>query len=208
MTGHILLDQLQSMLSNPIEVIGAATGFWCVWLAAKEKWLNWPVSLLSGAMYAIVFYQSGYFSDAFLQIIFAGFQIAGWISWTRGKHSESKLEITQLNRKYYWLLALIFIAVWGIWYKALITWQPTASLPVWDSFTTVISIIAIVLQARKILESWYLWILVDIIYIPMYLYKSLDLTALLYLLFLGLAAFGLVSWKRILSKKPNFWPTK
>lgn len=208
MSSHILADQLLSMLSNPIEVIGAATGFWCVWLAAKEKWFNWPVSLLSGAMYAIVFYQSGYFSDAFLQIIFAGFQIAGWISWTRGKPNESKLEITHLSRKYYWLLPLLFIVVWGIWYNTLILWQPKASLPFWDSFTTVISIIAIVLQARKILESWYLWILVDIIYIPMYIYKSLDLTALLYLLFLGLAVYGLATWKRILSKKINLYPAQ
>lgn len=191
-------NQWFEMISNPLELGGAVTGFLCVWLAAKENIWNWPIGLISVALYAVLFYQSALYSDALLQIIFAIFQIYGWRNWFHKKKINS---ITTISNDQLLKSLAFLIFLWAAWYFVLIKIKPNASLPLWDSLTTCISLIAIYLQAKKKIENWIFWVVADIIYIPMYIQKNLFLTATLYALFLGLAAYGYIQWRRILSNK-------
>jgi nicotinamide mononucleotide transporter len=200
-----LLEELKYLFSNPWELFGAITALWCVWLAAKEKILNWPVSLISVALYAKVFYDSKLYSDALLQCIFALFQVFGWVQWSqrlkRGKPHGSGLVVHSLSQNERLFTFVGIFLVWPAWYQLLVYLKPDASLPLWDSLTMVMSIAAIFLQAKKILESWWLWIVVDIIYVPIYAVKGLWLTAIIYAVFLFLAFYGLQKWSLNVRKK-------
>lgn len=182
------------MLFNPVEIIAAATGFWCVWLAAKGRLLNWPVAIVSTLLYTWIFYQSRLYSDALLQIVFLAFQVYGWMNWD--SRAESGKAPTWLrNRQRGWImLAIPLVSI--LWYFLLIRLKPDASLPLGDSITTVLSVAAIWLQALKKTENWLLWILADLLYVPIYITKDLHLTAILYVLFLILAVWGLRKWMK------------
>jgi nicotinamide mononucleotide transporter len=96
------------------------------------------------------------------------------------------------------------LAVAGIAATALLTWilgvWTDSTVPFWDALTSAISLAATYGQSRKLLESWWLWIAADLVYIPLYLYKGLNLTATLYLVFLALCGAGLVAWQRDLTR--------
>lgn len=195
-----LTKQLLAIFENPVELAGAITGFLCVWLAARESVLNWPVAIVSTILYCWVFYHSKLYSDALLQVIFIVTQVYGWWLWTQhGLHKEKQINRMSANEKKMAVI-VIFLATL-VWWFLLVRIKPDASLPAIDSLTTVGSLVAVYLQAHKKLESWLLWIFIDIIYLPMYCIKGLWITAILYALFLGLAWYGYQQWKRILDLK-------
>lgn len=197
----IVFEELKYLVSNPWELWGAITAIACVWLAARENILNWPVSLVSVILYTKVFYDSRLYSDALLQIVFAGFQVYGWYQWQFSKKEVSHVpkplvQVHYLSPAHRFRVFLLVCLLWPMWYQAVVRIKPDASLPLWDSLTMIISIIAIYWQAKKVIESWWLWILVDLIYVPMYAQKNLYLTAIIYMVFLVLAGYGLGLWRR------------
>lgn len=178
------------------EWAGSITGLACVWLAARNHILNWPVSILSTLLYCWVFYQAHLFSDSILQVIFIGFQAYGWYSW-KSKNGSASAPIKRMHT-FGMVGTLGFVVVFAaLWFQFILKLFPNASYPFWDSLTTVISFTAIFLQAKKYIFSWWLWLAADIIYIPLYMNKNLFPTAALYALFLALAVFGGMQWVKI-----------
>ena len=146
-------------------------------------------------MYAVVFYQAKLYADMGLQGIYFVLSVYGWWAWLRGGEDHSALAVSVVARRA--RISLFALgATFGLLLGTLLHRFTDASLPFMDSMLTSFSLVAQWLMARKKLESWIVWIAVDVFYVGMFLYKSLYLTAGLYAVFLVIAAMGLVEWKR------------
>jgi nicotinamide mononucleotide transporter len=182
-----------------LEAVGFIGGAWGVWLQVRENVWNWPIQLLSSALYVVVFLHARLFSDASLNVLYVVLYLLGWYWWLRGGENRSELHIARVTQRMTLLLAgltVVATAAWTIFLTSI-----ADSAPFLDAFTTVVSLIALFLTARKIFESWQLWIFVNLVYIGPYVYKSLLLTAVLYAIFAGLSVAGLVNWRRLLRRQ-------
>ena len=180
---------------DPYEIAGFVSGVIAVWLTAKESPWCWPTGLVNVSLYIVVFWQAKLYADMGLQVVYVFLQIYGWYAWLHGGAGRKRLDVSRLPRRHIgpWLAVCAgATAVLG----GLMSRYTDASLPYIDAFATVASLIAQWLMGRKVLESWLVWIVVDVVSISMYLVKNLHLTAGLYLVFLVLAAWGWCQWRR------------
>ena len=180
-----------------VEVFGFVTGVLNVWLLARQNIWNWPIGLANNAAYLVVFVTSGLYGDAGLQVVYISLGIYGWQLWLRGKAGHALPVARTPGATWKWLVPAMIIS--GLLLRAFLSRFTDSTVPSWDGTTTAISLAAIFLQSRKLLESWWLWILADLIYMPLYIYKGLWLTSALYFVFLLLCIFGLREWLRELS---------
>jgi nicotinamide mononucleotide transporter len=145
-------------------------------------------------LYIFIFYRAKLYSDMLLQVVYIGLQIYGWHAWLRGGPERTHLPVTTISAPQAagWLVGCaVTTAAWG----ALMHYNTDASFPYADAFTTVASLIAQWLLGRKKLQSWLVWIVVDVVSIRLYLAKELYLTAALYCVFLIMATLGYIAWK-------------
>ncbi len=186
--------------SSLVEWIGAAAGLACVWLVARANIWNWPVSILNTTLYFVVFLRASLYADAALQVVFTVLGLYGWWSWRFGGAQGGELGLRRATR-----VEVAFAAggsLAGTSLSALVLAGATDSpVPIWDSSVLVLSLVATWAQARKMLESWWVWILVDLISVPLYLARELYPTALLYTLFLALCVVGLRRWTVLLREQ-------
>ena len=164
-----------------------------VWLMARRRMLAWPVGLVAVALYGVVFAEAKLYSDTLLQVVFGGFLLYGWLSWCRHAQEDGAIVIAPLARAQL-LRDLGIGVVFGIALGAVMHTWTGAALPWLDAMLAALSLVAQWWQARRHIATWWLWIFVDVIYVGMYLVKSLDVTAGLYLVFVGLAVMGLRAW--------------
>ncbi|OLT26684.1 nicotinamide mononucleotide transporter [Actinomadura sp. CNU-125] len=177
------------------ELLGFATGAVNVWLVVRQNILNWPIGIANVILLGLVFLDGGLYADAGLQIVYIGLQAYGWWVWLYGGEARDDLPVRRTTRTEW---AVLLAA--GAAGTAAITWLLTtftdSTVPFWDALTTALSLMAIYGQSRKLLESWWIWITVDLVYIPLYFYKDLKLTSALYIIFLSLCVLGLAAWRR------------
>jgi nicotinamide mononucleotide transporter len=146
-----------------------------------------------------VFLNARLFSDASLNVLYVVLYLLGWHWWLRGGENRGELHIARVTQRMTLLLAALTVVATAAWTIFLTSIADSA--PFLDAFTTVLSLIALFLTARKIFESWHLWIFVNLVYIGLYVYKSLVLTAVLYAIFAGLSVAGLINWRRLLRRQ-------
>jgi len=182
---------------SPYEWIGVAFGFLSVYLTVKQNVWCWPTGIISVIAFVVLFYEIKLYVDVGLQIFFVVTSLQGWYYWLYGGQYKTELPISFLNKKQIEILTLtLALSVLVIGY-AFDTYTD-AHIPFWDAAASGLSVVAQILLMRKKFENWYLWIAVDILSIGIYLYKSVYLTAGLYVVFLGLAISGLVAWRNSL----------
>lgn len=197
----LLLIAAVSVLATTMAILGLAswlesasfvTGALCVWLTVKQNIWNFPLGLINVATFCVVFFQSRLYADAGLQVVYFGLGVVGWYLWLCGGANRTALKVSRAS---VWELSLICVfiaaATLGLWSMLA---QVGGSASFWDALTTSISLASQWLLNRKRLENWVGWIIVDIIYVPLYIYKDLYLTAILYGLFLLMAVMGLRAW--------------
>lgn len=202
-----------TLLGYPIsylEFTGTIFNLASVWLVAKRNIWTWPVAMIGVILFGIMFYQIQLYADFFEQIYYFITGLWGWYLWQTGKEKEAngKVVITRNTRSVnvYWIAGIALTSIVATFLLTnLNTWLPDlfpepASLPALDATTTVMSFAATILMIKRKVESWVLWVLVDIVAVGLYYYKEVPFVALLYLIFLGIATTGLVNWYR-LSKK-------
>ncbi|MFG2982655.1 nicotinamide riboside transporter PnuC [Streptomyces sp. NPDC048258] len=181
------------------EVLGFATGALCVWLVARQHIANWPIGIANNIFFIVLFARAGLYADAGLQIVFIALAAYGWWSWTHGggPGTAEALPVRRTTRtEWAWLAAAGAVGVLGL--TLLLGEVTDSTVPFWDALTTGLSLAATYGQCRKLVESWWLWIAADLVYIPLYAYKELYLTSVLYVGFLGLCVVGLLGWRRTL----------
>jgi len=180
--------------ANWLEIAGTVTTILGIWLTTRRTLLCWPVVLAADVIYLIVFYRAQLLSDALLQIFFVAFTLYGWWHWWRGVREEGEVRVEPLALSSL-LLALIAGAAGSI-VLGEVAKRLHAALPYLDATLTSYSLVASWWQARKHTANWWLWIVVDTVYIGEYLYKDLRATALLYAGLVALAGLGLRDWRR------------
>ncbi|MET0493015.1 MAG: nicotinamide riboside transporter PnuC [Actinoplanes sp.] len=176
------------------EVLGFATGLVNVGLLVRRHILNWPVGILNVALLMLVFWSVGLYADASLQIVYVVLGCYGWWAWLYGGEQRTELVVRSTTRREWLILAVAGVVLTaGLW--LFLDRLTESTVPLADALTTALSLLATYGQTRKLVESWWLWIAADLIYIPLYAYKDLWLTAILYLAFLILCVLGLRAWQ-------------
>jgi nicotinamide mononucleotide transporter len=166
-----------------------------VYLQARENIWNWPTAIVSVLMYTVVYVKSGLYSDAGLQMYFLVTSIYGWYHWLRGGTGHTTLRVTRASKQV-WIWCLVLGAAFYFADASITSRIQGVAFPWIDAGTTTVSLIAQWMVTRKLLESWALWIAVNVVYVPMLISKQLYPTAGLYFVLLLLAIKGFVDWRR------------
>ncbi len=191
-----LLSVFTDWLRNQslLETSGVITGILCVYLAAKNNIWNWPIAIVSVLIYIFIFFEAKLYADTGLQVYFFMMNFYGWYFWSR-KHERKKVPVTLITLKEI-IISVAVIAVFTAGLGFFLYKGTDASFPFVDSFCTACSLVAQVFLARKVLENWLIWIFVDIIYVGVYIFKDLHLTAGMYALYIVIAAIGYFDWRK------------
>jgi nicotinamide mononucleotide transporter len=187
-----------------VELIGTVFGLISVYYASRANILTWSTGIVNEVFLFILFFQVNLYADMFLQVYFFVVTIYGWYNW---KTTTIESKILAISTKGRWLTAAIVIissVIAGFLDKNIHLYLPAyfkvpAAFPFVDSFVTVSSIIATIFLAQKKIENWHLWILGNAVCTVLYFKKGLYFLSLEYLVFLGLASYGLYHWKKQLT---------
>lgn len=177
-----------------VEIVGFVTGALCVALVAQQSVWNWSIGIANNIAFVLLFLGAGLYADSALQFVYIALAVWGWFVWLRGGPREP-LPVTRTSRPEWLWLSIIGVVTTVVMTLFLSAWTESV-VPFWDAVTTTLSLLATWGQVKKRRESWYLWIAADVIYVPLYLYKDLILTSVLYLGFIVLCVIGLRAWTR------------
>lgn len=193
LAGSALLTLALTRVTTATEALGATTGALCVWLAAESDPATWPIGIANNLLFLVLFWRSGLFADALLQIVYVAVSIYGIVRWRSGRGAARVRPVARTpggEAAVLFALSAASALLLG-WYLGRHT---PSTVPWGDALTTVLSLAAQWLMSRRFLENWWLWIAADVLYVPLYLVKGLQVTAALYALFLVLCVLGLRRW--------------
>ncbi|MEB0139203.1 MULTISPECIES: nicotinamide riboside transporter PnuC [unclassified Undibacterium] len=191
-------------MNDPINLFGLSTSLLellsfflaLVTVAFNIRQIHWAwlFSIISSALYAWVFFAARLYGDMGLQAVFIAVSLWGWVSWRRGV--AERIAVTRLALGARWLALLSWGLAFFVLARFLAAYTDT-DVPHVDGFLTAGSLLGQVLLSRKKIENWQVWIVVDVLYVGLYIYKNLLLTAVLYAIFVILAVVGWRSWSRV-----------
>lgn len=188
------------LIINWFEALAALLGFVSIYFQIKQKPLYWPISIIMVSMYIFVYFKSGFYADMSLQFYYLIVGFYGWYYWVFGRNKTQKTtenipEVTTLSFKGIITAVLVSIGIFIIIYLILKNFT-NSEIPLGDAFTTGISFTATWLLARKILENWLFWIVVNVTSTGLYIFKELYPTAILFFALSILAVVGYIKWKK------------
>lgn len=191
-----MLDFFWGMVGNrPIEWIAVTCGILNVSLIIQRSIWNYPFGFAVVTLYFFIFWEYRLYSDALLQVYFFLIQIYGLSVWLNGRAPDGRVIVVPLSVNLFGLYLGVTVAVWLIVATLMATYTDAAA-PYWDAAVAALSITAQFLLSRRHTQSWYLWIAVDLLAIGLFYSRGLEPTAALYVVFLGLAFTGLITWRR------------
>ncbi len=177
-----------------LEVVAVVFGAVSVYLSVRQNIWSWPTALVNVTLYFLIFKRERLYADMGLQVFYAGISVYGWYHWLFGGEGRTMLKVTHAPRYLGLLLPLIGLsAAYGV--GTVLGNTTDASVPYMDSTLTVTSLIAQWMMSRKYLENWIVWVVADVAYIGMFIYRGLYLTSFLYAVFLVLATRGYFDWR-------------
>ena len=185
--------------SEIIEYIGVAIGFAYLILEYKASFWLWPMGILMSLFYIVIFFQSKFYADAGIYAYYLGANLYGLVEWRRNsqKTSEETIEmpITHTPKSKILPLTLIGIAIWAaLW--LLLSHLTDSPVPFGDSFTTALSVVAMYLLAKKHIEHWWLWVVVNLVSTGLYAWKGLYPMAGFFAFYTIIAAMGYFNWRK------------
>jgi len=182
-----------------LELVAVIFGVVSVYLSTREKLASWPTALINVALYFVLFHRTHLFSDMGLQVVYFGLSLYGWYEWQFGGANKTVLLVTRTSPRLWAILAVVGVVVWFA--LAQVTSRiHGAAIPYMDAATVSTSLIAQWMMTRKLLENWVVWIAVDFVYVGMFMYKGLYLTAGNYAIYLVLAFMGYFAWRKSLEQ--------
>ena len=185
-----------------LEIIGTIVGLVYLWLEYRASIYLWIASIIMPAVYLFVYYDAGLYADFGINIYYLLAAVYGWWVWKYGNKEKQgeELPITRMPRGKWKMAAAMYLV-----FQLLIAWilirYTDSNVPWCDAFTTALSMVAMWMLARKYLEQWLVWIVVDVVSVALYLYKGLFFTAGLYALYAIIAVYGYWNWKNMMEQK-------
>jgi nicotinamide mononucleotide transporter len=183
-----------------LEIVAFALALGCVVLNVLEIHWGWPLAIAASLLYAWLFFDSRLYGDVAVQAFFVVASIWGWYQWLFGRRGgddgAAALRIARLGRRRRIVVALLWLAAWPLLGMLLARFTDT-DVPYFNAFPTVGSFVGQILLALKFVETWPVWLTVNAVSVVLYAYKSLWLTALLYVIFAALAVAGWRRWGRL-----------
>ena len=190
----MLTKTVFEILGEPVtwaELAGFVTGIACVALAVAQRIETFPIGIANNVFFIVLFADARLFADMALQVVYIGLGLMGW--WVWWKRTHTPLAVSRASVQ---LLVVTTIAVIaGTLVLVPVLRAAHGAAPGWDAATTSMSLGAQLLLNLKRLETWYVWIAVDVIYVPLYFSRDLNLTALVYVVFLALCVQGWRQWR-------------
>ena len=199
------LSEISNYILNidPLEFAGLIFGLLAVVFLIKEHILTWPAGIIYVLISFVIFWNAKLYGDFLLHIVFLILNIYGWYSWSNKTTNEDKnvaiqkLPLTQSIKTFlFTCLGIIVFAQALIYIPTWIEGMPSASLPYWDSTTSILSVTGMWLTTKKYIDNWYYWLVVDILATGIYFYKDIPFYAVLYFIYIGLAVAGYIAWKK------------
>ncbi len=193
-------------MEQAIEIIGTLVGIIYLWLEYRASIYLWVASIIMPAIYLYVYYNAGLYADFGINIYYLLIALYGWAAWRYGFHlfgskkkEEKELAITHTPKRVWGKLALTYIAAQCAITYILVNYTDS-TVPLWDSFTTALSIVGMWMLARKYIEQWWVWLVVDAVSAWLYIYKGLYFTAVLYAVYAIISIFGYFKWRKLMQK--------
>ena len=179
-----------------LEFGGLTSGLLCVWLLIRQNVWTFPIGLVYSVVSVAVFIEARLYADVLLSGYYVLMNAYGWYYWLRGgvRSSADELLVSRVPVRVAGLLAVataVAVVAMGWFFDT----RTNADFPYWDSVTTCMSFAAMWMTARKYIENWIVWLLVDVIATAIYYVKGIDFYAILYGVYLGMAILGWRAWQ-------------
>jgi len=178
-----------------LETLAVALGISYLLLAMRENSLCWYCAFFSTAIYVYIFSDVSLYMESALNVYYMGMAVYGWLQWQKGGANHSGVEIVRWTAKHH-IICILVILIASVISGYLLSVNTDARLPYLDSFTTWASVLTTVMVARKVLENWLYWIVINSVSIYLYIDRDLDQTAAMFTLYLVLSVLGYVAWKK------------
>lgn len=192
-------DQFYLWLSsNWVEITGSILGILYVFFSIKQNIATWLLGLLTSLLYCYVFFVSKFYADMALQVYYVWVSIYGWALWAKGKQTQNgkqSLPVKHIKKNQLYKYTYISLVLWVVIYFVLKNFTDSP-VPFGDSFTTALSIVATYMLARKIIEHWLIWIVVDFVSLLLYIWKGLYPTSVMFIIYTAAAIWGYFEWKK------------
>ena len=186
-----LLQAAQAM--SAWEAIAVVLGITYLLLAVRENLWCWYAAFVSTSIFLVLFWNVNLLMESALQVYYLVMAVYGWWQWQHGRGDQKELAISRWGTRQH-LVALAAVLIASAASGILLQQFTAAAMPFLDSFTTWGSILTTWMVARKILENWLYWLVIDSVSIYLYLDRELYLTALLFALYLVIVLFGYRKW--------------
>lgn len=180
---------------NPVEIVASALLLANIALVARRSIWNYAFGIAAVTLYGVLFFQTKLYSDMLLQGFYVVLNLYGWMNWRRSRADAGEVVVRTLRNRVrgMWIAGCVAATLgWG----AMMHRFTDASMPWWDAGVAMTSVAAQILLARRYIENWILWIVVDLVAIPLFASRGLWLTAGVYSVLLIMCVWGLVDWHR------------
>ena len=193
---HLLNDIWTGLTqASWLDQVNLVLGIIGVWLMIRRNLWAFPVGLVAVSVQGVLFFQTRFYADATLQVFFFITLAWGWWHWVKARGAAPELPVTRLTPRALSVSLLVTFFATIVWAFALVSWTD-AVMPLRDAFIAAFSVTAQILQARKKLENWPLWLAANGVAIVSYWYADLGYTAFLYAVYFVLSVVGWKQWAR------------
>ena len=191
---------MEFLQAHWLDITTTALGLAYILLEYKASVWMWAVGFVMQTLGIVLYYQKGLYANCGMEFYYLAMTVYGFVAWMRHKQKTSNLPIRHIPRRVAFLWLSLAVLIWGIIYY-LLSHYTNSTVPIADAFTTALSLVGIWALARKYLEQWFVWIVVDVVTCILYFYKDIPFKASLYALYVIIAVFGYLKWKRMMVKE-------
>ena len=183
-----------------LEIVGVIVGAIYLWLEYRASIYLWIASIIMPAIYLVVFYDAGLYADTAINIYYLIIAIYGWYAWKRGNPDNQELSITHISTRQAITMVALYV-VMQVAISLVLIHLTDSDVPWFNGLTSALSIVGMWMLARKQIEQWIVWIVVDVLSAILYFSKDLDYTGALYILYAVVAVFGYRKWNQLLKQQ-------
>lgn len=179
-----------------LELIGVAVGVVYLYWEYRADKLLWLAGVVMPAIYVFVYFDAGFYADAAINVYYLGAGLWGWLYWLRGRTKSGKeLRISHTPLRLWFPLSVVAAGLWaGLW--VLLETATDSTVAAGDAFTTALSVVGLWMLAKKYVEQWWVWAVVDVVCAVLYFQKGLAPTGALYAVYAVVSLFGWWAWRK------------